>query len=152
MKIQKEMRKFCPRCKTHSVQTLALYKRGKERTGAEGARRHAEDKKGYGGQKFPELKRTAKTTKKMTLRYTCKTCQYKTMKQGLRIRKLEIWWQRHEARKHDDAKAEKLISICSMPKMRRKDNSIFTHDQQHKLQIMRRAFSRALWQQGQNPW
>ncbi|MEP0825652.1 MAG: 50S ribosomal protein L44e, partial [Nitrososphaera sp.] len=51
---------------------------------------HAEDKKGYGGQKFPELKRTAKTTKKMTLRYTCKTCQYKTMKQGMRIRKLEI--------------------------------------------------------------
>jgi large subunit ribosomal protein L44e len=26
----------------------------------------------------------------MTLRYTCKTCQYKTMKQGQRIRKLEI--------------------------------------------------------------
>ncbi len=90
MKMQKEMRKFCPRCKTHRVQTLALYKKGKDRTGAEGARRHAEDKKGYGGQKFPELKRTAKTTKKMTLRYTCKTCHYKTMKDGLRIRKLEI--------------------------------------------------------------
>ena len=70
--MQKEMRKFCPRCKTHTVQAVALYK------------------KGYGGQKFPELKRTAKTTKKMTLRYTCKTCQYKTMKQGMRIRKLEI--------------------------------------------------------------
>jgi large subunit ribosomal protein L44e len=90
MKMQKEMRKFCPRCKTYSVQTVALYKRGKERAGAEGTRRHAEDKQGYGGQKFPELKRTAKTTKKMTLRYTCKTCQYKTMKQGQRIRKLEI--------------------------------------------------------------
>lgn len=90
MKMQKEMRKFCPRCKTHTVQAVALYKKGKDRKVAEGARRHAEDKKGYGGQKFPELKRTAKTTKKMTLRYTCKTCQYKTMKQGLRIRKLEI--------------------------------------------------------------
>ena len=90
MKMQKEMRKFCPRCKTHTIQSIALYKKGKDRTVAEGARRHAEDKHGYGGQKFPELKRTAKTTKKMTLRYTCKTCQRKTMKQGLRIRKLEI--------------------------------------------------------------
>ncbi|HVD36045.1 MAG TPA: hypothetical protein VNB68_01435 [Nitrososphaeraceae archaeon] len=26
----------------------------------------------------------------MTLRYTCKNCQRKTMKQGMRLRKLEI--------------------------------------------------------------
>lgn len=90
MKMLKEMRKFCPKCKTHTIQSVALYKKGKDRTVAEGARRHAEDKKGYGGQKFPELKRTAKTSKKMTLRYTCKTCQRKTMKEGMRIRKLEI--------------------------------------------------------------
>lgn len=90
MKMQKELRKFCPKCKTHTVQAVSTYKKGKDRKGAQGARRHAEDKKGYGGQKFPELKRTAKTTKKVTLRYTCKTCQRKTMKQGMRIRKLEI--------------------------------------------------------------
>jgi|SRR2546421_9102010 large subunit ribosomal protein L44e len=90
MKMQKELRKFCPKCKTHTSQAVGLYKKGKERKMAEGTRRHAEDKRGYGGQKFPELKRTAKTTKKMTLRYTCKTCQRKTMKQGMRIRKLEI--------------------------------------------------------------
>jgi large subunit ribosomal protein L44e len=90
MKMLKEMRKFCPKCKTHTIQSVALYKKGKDRTVAEGARRHAEDKKGYGGQKFPELKRTAKTSKKMTLRYTCKACQRKTMKEGMRIRKLEI--------------------------------------------------------------
>ena len=90
MKMQKELRKFCPKCKTHTIQAVSTYKKGKDRKGAQGARRHAEDKKGYGGQKFPELKRTAKTTKKVTLRYTCKTCQRKTMKQGMRIRKLEI--------------------------------------------------------------
>jgi large subunit ribosomal protein L44e len=90
MKMQKELRKFCPKCKIHTVQAVALYKKGKDRKVAEGARRHAEDKKGYGGQKFPELKRTAKTTKKITLRYICKSCQRKTMKEGMRIRKLEI--------------------------------------------------------------
>jgi large subunit ribosomal protein L44e len=90
MKMQKEMRKFCPKCKTHTVQAVGIYKKGKDRKTALGARRHAEDKKGYGGQKFPELKRTAKTTKKITLRYTCRTCQSKSMREGMRMRKLEI--------------------------------------------------------------
>ncbi len=90
MKMQKEFRKFCPKCKTHTIQTVSIYKKGKDRKGAQGALRHAEDKKGYGGQKFPELKRTAKTTKKITLKYSCKTCQRKTMKEGRRMRKLEI--------------------------------------------------------------
>jgi large subunit ribosomal protein L44e len=90
MKMQKEMRKFCAKCKTHTTQAVSIYKKGKDRKTALGARRHAEDKKGYGGQKFPELKRTAKTTKKITLRYTCKTCQRKSMREGMRMRKLEI--------------------------------------------------------------
>jgi|SRR5215831_8216873 large subunit ribosomal protein L44e len=90
MKMKKELNKFCPKCKKFTVQAVAIYKKGKDRKTAEGARRHAEDKKGYGGQKFPELKRTAKTSKKITLRYTCKSCQRKTMKNGMRIRKLEI--------------------------------------------------------------
>jgi large subunit ribosomal protein L44e len=90
MKMQKEQKKFCSKCKTHTVQTVSIYKKGKDRATALGARRHAEDKKGYGGQKFPELKRTAKTTKKITLRYTCKTCQRQRMDEGIRIRKLEI--------------------------------------------------------------
>jgi large subunit ribosomal protein L44e len=90
MKMNKEYNKFCPKCKKYTIQAVAIYKKGKDRKVAEGARRHAEDKKGYGGQKFPELKRTAKTSKKITLRYTCKSCQRKTMKNGMRIRKLEI--------------------------------------------------------------
>lgn len=90
MKMQKEQKKFCSKCKTHTIQAVSIYKKGKDRAMAQGARRHAEDKRGYGGQKFPELKRTAKTTKKITLRYTCKTCQRKTMNEGIRIRKLEI--------------------------------------------------------------
>jgi len=55
-----------------------------------GARRHAEDKKGYGGQKFPELVRTAKTTKKQVLKLKCKNCNLERMNKGIRLRKLEI--------------------------------------------------------------
>ncbi len=90
MKVPKEVNTYCPRCRKHTTHTISLYKKGKDRASALGARRHAEDKKGYGGQKFPELKRTAKTTKKQMLKYKCKECNYIIQREGIRLRKLEI--------------------------------------------------------------
>ena len=90
LKAPKEIRTYCKRCKKHTIHTVSLYKRGKERVTALGARRHAEDRKGYGGQKYPELVRTAKTTKNQTLKLTCKECGFKSMREGVRLRKLEI--------------------------------------------------------------
>lgn len=90
LKVPKEMRRYCPHCKKHTIHTVSIYKRGKERRSALGARRHEEDRKGYGGQKFPELKRTAKTTKKQTLKLKCKECNKTEVKKGIRLRKLEI--------------------------------------------------------------
>jgi len=90
MRFPKEMRTFCPYCKKHTTHSVALYKRGKERAGSWGARRQAGRKKGYGGQKFPELIRTAKTTKKTTLRLKCKDCSKEVMKDGIRLRKAEV--------------------------------------------------------------
>lgn len=90
MKIVKQSRKYCPKCNKHTIQTISLYKKGKERGNSKGHRDHAKEKKGYGGQKFPELIRKAKTTKKMVLKLKCKVCGFGTMKPGLRIRKIEI--------------------------------------------------------------
>lgn len=90
MRMPKQNRTYCSKCKKHTVHTISLAKRGKERTSALGARRHAEDRKGYGGQKFPELKRKAKTTKKQTLKLKCRDCGYTLIKPGIRLRKLEI--------------------------------------------------------------
>ncbi|NMJ87123.1 MAG: 50S ribosomal protein L44e [Thaumarchaeota archaeon] len=90
MKVPKETRTYCPRCKKYTPHAVSLYKKGKARNSALGSRRHAEDKKGYGGQKFPELKRTAKTTKKQVLMMKCKECKYIIQKHGMRVRKLEI--------------------------------------------------------------
>ncbi len=53
-------------------------------------RRHEEDIHGYGGQKFPKLVRTAKTTKKQILRLKCKECGKIVTRLGIRLRKLEI--------------------------------------------------------------
>ena len=52
MNMPKEIRRYCPKCKKHTLQKVSLYKAGKRRGSAIGERRHAEDKKGYGGQKF----------------------------------------------------------------------------------------------------
>lgn len=90
MKFPKEIRTFCPKCGHHTLHSVALYKRGKERATSWGARRQAHRKKGYGGQKFPELIRTAKTTKKATLRLKCKDCNKELMRDGIRLRKAEI--------------------------------------------------------------
>lgn len=57
---------------------------------AVGNRRHERDEHGYGGQKFPKLKRTAKTTKKLLLRLSCKTCDRTEFRFGIRLRKLDL--------------------------------------------------------------
>ena len=90
MKIPKEMNTNCPHCNKHTIHSVSLYKKGKERASSWGARRQAGRKRGYGGQKFPELIRTAKTTKKATLKLKCKECNKESMRKGIRLRKAEI--------------------------------------------------------------
>jgi len=84
------MKTFCPHDNKHTVHTVSIYKAGKQRATAIGARRHEEDIHGYGGQKFPKLVRTAKTTKKQILRLKCKECGKIVTRLGIRLRKLEI--------------------------------------------------------------
>jgi len=90
MNVPKEMMRFCPKCKKHTKQKVSQYKAGKRRGSAIGERRHAERKKGYGGQKFPKLAKPAKTTKKFTAIMTCSECKKKWHKSAIRIRKVEI--------------------------------------------------------------
>ena len=90
MKMVKVIRTYCPTCKKHTEHTVTLYKKGKDRALAEGNRRYARKQKGYGRQKKPIQRRTAKTTKKQTLKLKCKDCGYIIQKRGLRLRKLEI--------------------------------------------------------------
>ncbi len=90
MKAPKEISTYCPKCKKHTNHSVSLYKKGRERALSHGARRHERRKKGYGGQHWPELSRTAKTTKKQLLRLTCKDCDTGVSRLGIRLRKLEL--------------------------------------------------------------
>ena len=90
MNIPKEVKKFCAKCNKYTIQKISIYKAGKRRGSAIGERRHKNDKKGYGGQKFPKLAKPAKTTKKITPILMCTECNKKTNKYGIRIRKFEL--------------------------------------------------------------
>ena len=87
MNTPKQVNTYCPKCQTHKVHTVSLYKAGKRRALAKGERAHAlREKKGYGGQKFPRQRKFAKVTKKMTLRLKCKSCGYMRHKKGMRLK------------------------------------------------------------------
>lgn len=88
MKAPKEVNTYCPRCKSHQVHTVSLYKAGKRRALAQGERHHKREKQGYGGQKYPLQKRFSKTTKKQTFKLKCKVCGYTRHKTGIRLRKV----------------------------------------------------------------
>ena len=90
MRIPKVIRTYCPRCRAHREHSVTLYKPGKRRALAIGERKHEEEKKGYGGQKYARQRRFAKTTKKQTVKLTCKTCGYIQHRKGIRIRRLII--------------------------------------------------------------
>jgi len=90
MKAPKEINQYCPRCKGYTAHSVSVYKGVKARTMAEGTRRYERKKKGYGSSRKPELKRTAKTTKKLSLKLKCKKCGYQNQRKGIRLKKLEL--------------------------------------------------------------
>ncbi len=90
MKFPKEIRTYCPRCRTHTLHNVAVYKHGKRRSMAEGQRRYMRKQEGYGSQRKPEQKRFAKVTKKVTLKITCTQCGYKRHILNIRLKKIEL--------------------------------------------------------------
>ena len=90
MKYPRNIKSFCQKCKTHTDFTVSLYKKGRDRSLAEGNRRYERKQEGYGGQRKPKQKRMAKTTKKQNLIIQCNSCGYKRQKLGIRLRKLTI--------------------------------------------------------------
>ncbi len=90
MKVPKTMNIYCPKCNKYTEHSVSLYKKGRDRALAEGNRRYARKNEGYGGQRDPRQRKTAKTTKKQALMLKCKDCGRVIEKLGIRLRKLEI--------------------------------------------------------------
>ena len=90
LNVPKAVKTYCPKCKSHQLRSVNLYKAGKRRAVAKGERHHEREKKVYGIQKYPLQHEFAKTTKKQTLRLKCKVCSFMRHKDGIRLMKLVI--------------------------------------------------------------
>ncbi|MHA1587352.1 MAG: 50S ribosomal protein L44e [Candidatus Thorarchaeota archaeon] len=90
MKVKSVMNKYCPRCRQHTEHAVSAYKKGKDRSRAQGKRRMTRKTKGYGSFPKPIQKRFAKTTKKTTLRLRCVKCDYTLISKSMRLKKVEI--------------------------------------------------------------
>lgn len=90
MKVPKERKMYCPKCKKHTAHKVSIYKKGRDRKTAEGTRRYTRKKEGYGSQPKPELKRKAKLNKKTLPMYKCIGCGQLVKGTAIRIKKFEI--------------------------------------------------------------
>ena len=62
------MSTYCTEAGKHVVWKVSQYKKGKDSLKAQGKRRYDAKQRGFGGQTKPILRRTAKLTKKTTLK------------------------------------------------------------------------------------
>ncbi len=103
MKLPKETKRYCPHCKKHTEQVIAVAKQ-KSRSAAHPMSRGSASREesrgvrgGYGNQgrrsrKGPkDWKRKTKVTKRITIVYKCKICgKMKGIKKAIRSGRIEI--------------------------------------------------------------
>lgn len=90
MNVKGSMNKYCPRCHKYTEHTISTYKKGQDRSNAQGKRRMDRKTAGYGSFPKPIQHRFAKTTKKTALKYKCKDCGYIIQTKGMRLKRLEV--------------------------------------------------------------
>jgi large subunit ribosomal protein L44e len=67
----KTMSTYCTEAQKHVTWKVSQYKKGRDSKKAQGKRRYDAKQRGFGGQTKPILRRTAKLTKKTTLKLEC---------------------------------------------------------------------------------
>ena len=98
MKVPKTVKRYCPKCKVHTLQSVSHNKVGKKRGALSlGERRHKRRSgiTGYGGFPQPKPEKSArhrkKTSKKIDLLYKCSVCNKTTnLKNTFRAKEFEI--------------------------------------------------------------
>ena len=89
---------FCKFCKKHQTFKVTQASKSEERKSALGRRRYDRKQRGFVGRVKPLLRRSKKTSKKISLRLTCPTCKKCTMICLGRLRKFE--WLVDKKKKH----------------------------------------------------
>lgn len=89
MKMPREKRTFCPKCKKHTAHEVLKVKKRKASELKAGQRQFRRVMRGYGG--FPRPQPSgAKPTKKVSLLLRCKDCKKSHNMRGFRVKVLEL--------------------------------------------------------------
>ena len=101
MKLPKKVKRYCPKCKTHTEQKLDLvstgHKRGSLKRGSlqRAKARSAHPGKGNRGRwgskpAIKKWKRKTKTSTRKVITYTCQQCKKATQSRSRRVKKLQL--------------------------------------------------------------
>ena len=94
MKFPKEIRIYCPKCKSHQNHRVKQEKkraRSSAHPDSSSQRRFQRKTKGYRGFPRPQPSGEGKPTKKVDLRYKCSVCGKSQIRgRGFRVKKLEF--------------------------------------------------------------
>ena len=90
MKMPKEKRIYCPKCHTHTVHKVSIYKKGKQRGMCESNRRVNRKKAGYGSSPKEIQHKKVKINKRTRPMYKCKDCDFTVMGKAQRLKKFEL--------------------------------------------------------------
>lgn len=90
MKMPRTIKRYCPSCKTHTAQEVDRVKKRKASELAWGQRRFRKVTSGYGGFPRPKPEGREKPTKRVNLKYTCKSCKRSWQSPSIRAKRFEL--------------------------------------------------------------
>lgn len=90
MKFPRAIKRYCPHCKNHQLHEVERVKKKKASELAWGQRRFRRVTSGYGGFPRPKPEGREKPTKRVHIRYKCKTCGKSHQPPSFRTKKFEL--------------------------------------------------------------
>jgi large subunit ribosomal protein L44e len=90
MQKPRKIKRYCPKCKKHTVHALEKVKKRKASELKQGQRRFRRVMSGYRGFPRPKPEGREKTSRRLSLKYTCDICKKSHQPPSIRSKKFEI--------------------------------------------------------------
>jgi len=90
MQKPRKVKRYCPKCATHTIHSVEKIKKKKASELKQGQRRFRRVMRGYRGFPRPKPEGREKTSRRMPLKYTCDKCKKSWQPPSIRAKKFEI--------------------------------------------------------------
>ena len=90
MQKPQKLKRYCPKCKVHTIHEVERVKKRKASELKQGQRRFRRVTSGYGGFPRPKPEGREKTSRRINLRYVCSKCHKAHQPASQRSRTFEI--------------------------------------------------------------